>query len=140
MKCYFDNSATTKVYDESIEIMVKMMRECYGNPSSLHTVGLEAEHYIKDATTIITRALKCLPEEVIFTSGGTESNNMAIIGSALAKKRKGKHIVVSSVEHASVSAVQGCIDWRFSRNKPDSPRAAYHTAAPNVPPSPFPGI
>ena len=105
MKCYFDNSATTKVYDESIEIMVKMMKECYGNPSSLHSVGLEAEHYIKDATTIITKVLKCLPEEVIFTSGGTESNNMAIIGTALAKKRKGKHIVVSSVEHASVSAV-----------------------------------
>ena len=105
MRCYFDNSATTRVYDESIDIMVKMMRECYGNPSSLHSIGLEAEHYITDAAAIISKVLKCLPEEIIFTSGGTESNNMAIIGSALAKKRKGKHIVVSSVEHASVSAV-----------------------------------
>ena len=105
MECYFDNSATTRVYDEVIDIMVKVMREDYGNPSSLHLKGLDAEHIIKDSSAKIAKVLKCLPEEIVFTSGGTESNNMAIIGSALAKRRHGKHIVVSSVEHASVSAV-----------------------------------
>ena len=105
MECYFDNSATTRVYDEVIDIMVKVMREDYGNPSSLHLKGLDAEHIIKDSSAKIAKVLKCLPEEIVFTSGGTESNNMAIIGSALAKRRHGKHIIVSSVEHASVSAV-----------------------------------
>ena len=105
MEVYFDNSATTRVYDEAIDMMVRVMREDYGNPSSLHLKGLDAEHLIKESADIISKTLKCLPEEIIFTSGGTESNNMAIIGSALAKRRSGKHIVVSSVEHASVSAV-----------------------------------
>ena len=105
MEVYFDNSATTRPYDEVIDKMVSVMRVDYGNPSSLHTKGLDAEHLIDDATAEITKALKCLPEEIIFTSGGTESNNMAIIGSVLAKRRSGKHIVVSAVEHASVAAV-----------------------------------
>ncbi len=105
MEIYFDNSATTRPYDEVIDVMVKAMKEDYGNPSSLHNKGLDAEHIIKEATDIIAKQIKCLPEEIVFTSGGTESNNMAIIGTALAKKRKGKHIIVSSVEHASVSAV-----------------------------------
>ena len=105
MECYFDNSATTRPYDEVIDAMVKAMKEDYGNPSSLHLKGLDAEHLITNAQQIIAKKMKCLPEEIIFTSGGTESNNMAIIGSALAKKRSGKHIVVSSVEHASVSSV-----------------------------------
>lgn len=105
MEVYFDNSATTRVYDEAIDIMVKTMKEDYGNPSSLHLKGLDAEHLVKNSTNKVCKILKCLPEEIVFTSGGTESNNMAIVGSALAKKRTGKHIVVSSVEHASVSAV-----------------------------------
>jgi len=105
MEVYFDNSATTRPYDEVIDKMVSVMKVDYGNPSSLHTKGLDAEHIIGDATAEITKTLKCLPEEIIFTSGGTESNNMAIIGSALAKRRNGKHIVVSAVEHASVAAV-----------------------------------
>ena len=105
MEVYFDNSATTRPYDEVIDKMVSVMRVDYGNPSSLHTKGLDAEHIIDDATAEITKTLKCLPEEIIFTSGGTESNNMAIIGSVLAKRRSGKHIVVSAVEHASVAAV-----------------------------------
>ena len=105
MEVYFDNSATTRVYDEAIDIMVKTMREDFGNPSSLHLKGLDAEHLVKDSTDKICKVLKCIPEEVIFTSGGTESNNMAIVGTALAKKRSGRHIVVSSVEHASVSMV-----------------------------------
>ncbi len=105
MEAYFDNSATTRPYDEVIDVMVDVMKSDFGNPSSLHQKGLDAEHLIKNSQEIISRQLKCLPEEIIFTSGGTESNNMAIIGSALAKRRSGKHIVVSSVEHASVSAV-----------------------------------
>jgi len=105
MEVYFDNSATTKVYDEVIDVVVKTMREDYGNPSSLHLKGLDAEHLVTGSAETISKVLKCLPEEIVFTSGGTESNNMAIIGTALAKKRTGKHIVVSSVEHASVSSV-----------------------------------
>ena len=105
MEVYFDNSATTRPYDEVIDAVVNAMKTDYGNPSSLHLKGLDAEHLVKESTETVSKALKCLPEEVVFTSGGTESNNMAIIGSVLAKKRAGKHIVVSSVEHASVSAV-----------------------------------
>ena len=105
MEVYFDNSATTRAYDEVIDIVIRAMREDYGNPSSLHLKGLDAEHLINNAAAIISKRLKCLPEEIVFTSGGTESNNMAIIGTALAKRRSGKHIVVSAVEHASVSAV-----------------------------------
>lgn len=105
MESYFDNSATTRPYDEVIDAVVNAMKVDFGNPSSLHQKGLDAEHIIKDTQKIIAKQLKCLPEEIIFTSGGTESNNMAIIGSALAKRRKGKHIIVSSVEHASVSSV-----------------------------------
>ncbi len=105
MEAYFDNSATTRVYDEAIDIMVQTMKEDYGNPSSLHFKGLAAEHIVEHSRSIIAKSLRCLPEEIIFTSGGTESNNMAIVGTVLAKKRSGKHIVVSSVEHASVSAV-----------------------------------
>ena len=105
MQVYFDNSATTRPYDEVIDIMVKTMKEDYGNPSSLHLKGVDAEHVIRDSKDKIQKVLRCLPEEIIFTSGGTESNNMAIIGSALAKRRSGKHIIVSSIEHASVSAV-----------------------------------
>ncbi len=102
---YFDNSATTRAYPEVVEIVTKVMLEDYGNPSSLHNKGLDAEHYVRDAAKIVAKHLKCQPEEIIFTSGGTESNNMAIIGSVLARRRHGKHIVVSSIEHASVLSV-----------------------------------
>ncbi|MBR3643752.1 MAG: cysteine desulfurase, partial [Parasporobacterium sp.] len=79
--------------------------EDYGNPSSLHKKGYEAEGYIRQAREEIGSILKCAPNELIFTSGGTESNNMAILGTALNTRRRGKHIITSSVEHASVSAV-----------------------------------
>lgn len=102
---YFDNSATTRAYPEVVETVTKVMLEDYGNPSSLHNKGLDAEHYVRDAAKIVAKHLKCQPEEIIFTSGGTESNNMAIIGSVLARRRHGKHIVVSSIEHASVLSV-----------------------------------
>lgn len=102
MEAYLDNSATTKCADEVVDIMIKLMKEDYGNPSSKHMKGVYAENYIKDAKKIIASSLKCLDKEIVFTSGGTESNNMAIIGSAMANKRKGNHLIVSSVEHSSV--------------------------------------
>ncbi len=110
MEVYFDNSATTKVYPEVRDIMLKVMDEDYGNPSSLHLKGVQAEHYIKDSADIISKVLKCMPDEIIFTSGGTESNNLAIIGTALAKKRKGKHLITSSIEHASVLSVMAFLE------------------------------
>lgn len=102
MEVYFDNAATTVVYPEVKELVVKLMEEDYGNPSSLHMKGITAENYIKEARNRIARHLKCQEKELVFTSGGTESNNLAIIGVALAKRRAGKHIITTGIEHASV--------------------------------------
>ncbi len=102
MECYFDNGATTKVFPEVKDIMVEVMEVEYGNPSSMHMKGFYAEKYVKEATNIIAKSLKADPKEIVFTSGGTESNNMALIGSAMANKRRGKHIISSRIEHASV--------------------------------------
>ena len=104
MEVYFDNAATTAVYPEVKNLMIKLLEEDYGNPSSLHMKGVEAERYIKQATTQIAKELKCQEKELTFTSGGTESNNLAIIGAAMAKRRAGKHIITTNIEHASVSA------------------------------------
>ncbi len=104
MEVYFDNSATTRVYPETAEIMLKIMTEDYGNPSSLHKYGVTAEHYIKDAAEQAAKSLHCLPEEILFTSGGTEANNQALIGTALAKNRIGKHIISTNIEHPSIGA------------------------------------
>lgn len=123
MEVYFDNSATTRVYPEVRDIMLKVMDVDYGNPSSLHLKGVTAEHYIKDSAKIIADVLKVSPDEIIFTSGGTESNNLAIIGTALAKKRRGKHLVTSSIEHASVLAVMAFLekeDFEVTYISPDS--------------------
>ena len=103
MNAYLDNSATTKVYDSVKDVMVKVMLEDYGNPSSLHMKGLEAENYVKDAVKTIAKSLKATEKEIIFTSGGTESNNMALIGGAMANKRRGNHIITTAIEHASVA-------------------------------------
>ncbi len=102
MEAYLDNAATTSVFPEVADIMFKVMKEDYGNPSSKHTRGMEAERYINNAAEDIASLLKCQTKEIIFTSGGTESNNMALIGAALANKRKGMHIITTSIEHASV--------------------------------------
>ena len=102
MEAYLDNSATTKCAAEVVETAVKVMSEDYGNPSSKHMKGVDAEKYIREAKEIIAKTLKCQDKEILFTSGGTESNNMAIIGTAMANKRKGMHCIVSSVEHSSV--------------------------------------
>ncbi len=104
MLCYFDNSATTKCAPSVIEKMNEVMNEHYGNPSSLHNVGFDGEKMLSEARSIIAKSLKADEKEIIFTSGGTESNNMALLGSAMANKRAGRHIITSSIEHASVNA------------------------------------
>lgn len=104
MKVYFDNSATTKVTDSVKDIVVKAMTEDFGNPSSMHMAGVEAEKCIKDAQDIISKILKVDSKEIYFTSGGTESNNMAIIGAAMAGKRSGNKIITTAIEHASVAS------------------------------------
>lgn len=104
MYAYLDNSATTKVSENVTNLMVKVMMEDYGNPSSLHMKGVEAEKYIKESKDIIAKLLKVDAKEIIYTSGGTESNNLAIIGAAMANKRAGNRIITSSIEHPSVLA------------------------------------
>lgn len=99
---YFDNSATTRVFDSVRDIMVQSMMADYGNTSSRHMKGVEAENYIKTAREEIAKSLKVKEKEIIFTSGGTESNNMALIGTAMANKRAGTHLITTCIEHASV--------------------------------------
>ncbi|MBO5087205.1 MAG: cysteine desulfurase, partial [Lachnospiraceae bacterium] len=99
---YFDNAATTKIIPEVREIMLETMDEEYGNPSSMHLKGVGAEKYIRYAKNAISKQLKCEPKEITFTSGGTEANNLALIGIAQANKRAGNHIITTSIEHPSV--------------------------------------
>ena len=99
---YFDNSATTRVFDSVRDIMTETMTADYGNTSSLHTKGVEAEQYVREARAEIAKSLRVKEKEIIFTSGGTESNNLAILGTALANRRSGNHIITSCIEHASV--------------------------------------
>ena len=103
MEAYLDNSATTRCCKEATDKMVELLTMDYGNPSSLHMKGVVAEKYINEAKKKIAKTLKCQEKELVFTSGGTESNNLAIIGSAMANHRAGKHIITTKVEHASVS-------------------------------------
>lgn len=102
MEAYLDNSATTKCSDRACRLMVELLTKDYGNPSSLHRKGVEAERYIDEAKKKIAKTLKVSEKELIFTSGGTESNNMALIGAAIANKRAGMHIITTEIEHASV--------------------------------------
>lgn len=102
MEAYFDNAATTRVAPEVQKIVNQVMDIDYGNPSSRHEKGAIASRYVREAQEIIAKTLKCEPKEIIFTSGGTESNNMALIGAALANQRRGKHIISTRIEHASV--------------------------------------
>lgn len=102
MEAYFDNSATTRCYTEVAEIVVKTMTEDFGNPSAMHLKGVEAEKYVREAAQTLAKILKVNEKEIIFTSGGTESNNLALFGGADANKRSGNHIITTSVEHAAV--------------------------------------
>ena len=99
---YLDNSATTRVYKEAADEAYSAMTEFYGNPSSLHNKGIEAERIMEDARKKIAAALGADGGELIFTSGGTEANNLGVIGGALAKKRRGNRVVISAYEHDSV--------------------------------------
>ena len=99
---YLDNSATTRVFDSVRDVMVQAMMADYGNTSSRHMKGVEAENYIKSAREEIAKSLKVKYKEIIFTSGGTESNNMALIGVAMANKRAGNHLITTGIEHASI--------------------------------------
>ena len=102
MECYFDNSATTRAYPEVAELMSKILLEDYGNPSSMHMKGMDAEVYVRRAREAIAKTLKVDDRCILFTSGGTESDNMALIGGAEANKRAGKHIVTTKIEHPAI--------------------------------------
>ena len=103
MEAYLDNSATTRCSEVVLEKMNQVYREDFGNPSAMHQKGVDAERQVRNAREIIARTLKVNEKEIYFTSGGTESNNLAIIGTALANQRAGKHIITTSFEHASVA-------------------------------------
>lgn len=102
MGAYLDNSATTKPDKAVADVVYEMLTENFGNPSSFHKVGLDANKAVRNAREIIAKSLSCQPDEIIFTSGGTEANNLAIFGTAMANKRKGKRIVTTAIEHESV--------------------------------------
>lgn len=99
---YLDNSATTKPYKEVLDTFQKISSEYYGNPSSLHGLGSKAQMLLTQGRKQMAELLKVKPQEIYFTSGGTESNNLAIKGTAFQFRNRGKHIIASAVEHPSV--------------------------------------
>ena len=101
-EAYLDNSATTRCYPEVVELMNKIYLEDYGNPSSMHHKGVEAEKYITEARRTLAQILKVREKNILFTSCGTESDNIAIIGGALANGRKGRHLITTKIEHPAV--------------------------------------
>ena len=102
MEVYLDNSATTKCLPSVAALMTKIMCEDYGNPSSMHRKGVESEKYIRYAREVIARTLKVQEKEILFTSGGTESDNIALIGTAFANCRAGNHIITTRIEHPAI--------------------------------------
>ena len=102
MEVYLDNSATTRCFDEVAQLMHKIMCEDYGNPSSMHHKGVEAEQYLRYARETLAKILKVNEKEILFTSGGTESDNIALIGTAIANHRRGRHLITTAIEHPAV--------------------------------------
>lgn len=102
MEVYLDNSATTKAYESVGDVVRHVLCDDYGNPSSMHKKGVDAEHYIKEAKESLAKLLKVQEKEIFFTSGGTESDNLALIGAARANHRAGKHLITSSIEHPAI--------------------------------------
>lgn len=102
MTLYFDNAATTKINDIALEKIIYMSKENFANPSSVHKLGLYAEREITNTRKIISNIINAKEDEIIFTSGATEANNLALIGVSLANKRTGNHIITQKTEHASV--------------------------------------
>ena len=103
---YFDNAATTKIYDDALTSYVQVSQKFFGNPSSLHQLGVDAHQVLTKASVQVASLLSVQPEEIFFTSGGTESNNWAIKGTAIEKSVFGKHIITTKIEHPSV--IQTC--------------------------------
>ncbi len=101
-ECYLDNSATTKPCERAKEMMIFALENCWGNPSSLHDKGIEADELLQKGRKAVAASLGCNEKEVFFTSGGTEGNNLAIFGAAYAAKRKGNRVITTAVEHPSV--------------------------------------
>ena len=102
MEVYLDNSATTRCFDEVADYVAKIMMLDYGNPSSMHLKGVEAERYIRYAKDTLSRILKVNEKEIVFTSGGTESDNLALIGTAMAYARRGNHLITTKIEHPAI--------------------------------------
>lgn len=102
MECYLDNSATTRCLDSAAELMAKIYLEDYGNPSSMHHKGVLAEQYIRYAKEVIAKNLKVNEKEILFTSGGTESDNLALRGAAFANCRAGRHLITTKMEHPAI--------------------------------------
>lgn len=102
MEVYLDNSATTRCFNEVAALMTQIMCEDYGNPSSLHRKGVQAEKYVRYAKDVIARNLKVNEKEIFFTSGGTESDNLALRGCAYANCRSGRHLITTQIEHPAI--------------------------------------
>ncbi len=120
---YYDNSATTRVRDEAAQLMLEMLCQCYGNPSSLHSKGFEAQQRMEKARKQVAASLGCDPSCIYFTSGGTESDVLALLGGSEAMKRRGDHIITTAIEHDAV--LHTCkhleeLGWRVTYLKPDS--------------------
>ncbi|MBQ3404629.1 MAG: cysteine desulfurase, partial [Oscillospiraceae bacterium] len=123
MNVYFDNAATTKVRPEAAQAVMDMMTENYGNPSSTHRVGREAAKTLKAARECLARAIGAQPDEIYFTSGGTEADNWAILGSAELKGIGARHMISSLTEHDAVRKSADTLEdrgWEVSRLRPDS--------------------
>lgn len=122
MNLYFDTAATTYVCEESIQGMLKFLRDEYGNPSSLHGKGMQVEQAIVEAKKFFAKSLGVSDKEIYFTSGGTESNNLALLGAAKAYQRNGKHIITTGFEHPSVGSTLAALaeeGYEVTRIHPD---------------------
>lgn len=102
MECYLDNSATTRSFDSVARLVAEIMCGDYGNPSSMHGKGMQAEEYLRYAKDVISKNLKVSPKEIFFTSGGTESDNLALRGAAYANCRRGRHLITTAIEHPAI--------------------------------------
>ena len=113
MEVYLDNSATTRCYESVRELVGKVMCEDYGNPSSMHKKGVEAEKYVRESKETLAKLLKVQEKEIFFTSGGTESDNLALIGCAKANCRAGRHLITTTVEHPAILNTMQHLLFRF---------------------------
>ena len=124
MEAYLDNSATTCVYQETADLVCDLMVNHYGNPSAMHQKGVEAEQYIRTAQETLAKILKVKEKEIFFTSGGTESDNWALIGTAMANKRTGNHRQFKVHSSQARSSTRPCRHrWHFWRSRDSVLRA-----------------